>query len=373
MDRKPIVFGAPEYDDEMIISVIRCIKSGWWGAGKLCAQVENELRRLTWATHCVMVGSGSAALHASLIACDIGPGDEVITTPITYAATVNAIELVGAKPVLADIDLSTGNLSVEAVRDAVGPNTAAILPVHLAGRPCDMESIMLIAKISGLLVIEDAAHAIGAKIEGCHVGTFGHANAFSFNYSKNLAAPEAGAILTDSQEVALIAKRFAHCGEESTAWERFNGRGNSSIVSNGMNYRPTDIAAAMLLPQLARFDEIALGRARVWKAYDDGLENVPVLKPAPIPPWMVHARHLYQIRVPDQSSFRTSMRAAGVFTGVHYKPIHLQPYYQAKYGYKEGAFPNAEDFGRTTVSLPLSSKLSDQDIEAVVAAIKASI
>lgn len=373
MDRKPIVFGEPEYDEEIVASVARCIRSKWWGAGKLCSQVENALKRLTDASQCVLVGSGSAALHCSLIAADIGPGNEVITTPITYAATVNAIELVGAKPVFVDIDLETGNMDPDAVSAAIGPNTAAILPVHLAGRPCDMDNIIALARFNGVLVIEDAAHAIGAKIRGQSVGTFGLSSAFSFNYSKNLAAPEAGAVLTNSNEVAQIAKQFAYCGEESTAWERFNGLGSSSIVSGGTNYRPTDIAAAMLLPQLRRFDEVSLRRSLVWEAYDQGLAGLPIHKPASIQPDITHAKHLYQIRVPERDSFRNAMKGFGVFTGVHYKPLHLQPYYREKYGYKEGAFPHAEEFGRTTVSLPLSSRLSYTDIELVVEAVKKSL
>lgn len=360
----------------MVESVASCIRSGWWGAGPMCDRVETEIRKLTGSAHCVMVASGSAALHAALFSAKIGPGDEVITTPLTYAATANAIEMVGAKTVFADIDERTGNIDPAAVAAAVGPRTVAILPVHLAGRPCDMDALLCIAGQKGLLVLEDAAHAIGARSRGRHAGTHGFAGVFSFNYSKNVAAPEAGALITDSENIARAARSFSHCGEEKTTWERFKERSLAAIVSKGVNYRPTDLAAAMLLPQLARLDLILLGRARVWRTYDEAFEDSPFGLPEAVPPGMTHAMHLYQIRLPDgvdRDSFRQAMGAWGVGTGVHYRPLHLEPYYREKYGQKEGSFRSAEAFGRKTVSLPLSPKLSDADIRRVIQAARSAL
>lgn len=372
----PIVFGKPEWDESVIEAVSSCIRSGWWGAGALCEKVEQELCRLTGAAHCVMVGSGTAALHSALVASKIGPGEEVITSPITYAATVQAIEMVGATPVFADIDPETGNLDPSAVLAAVGPDTAAILPVHLAGRPCDMAAIMAIAEMKGLIVLEDAAHAIGASVFGRHAGRYGFAGAFSFNYSKNVCSPEGGAIITDSWYTANAVRSFAHCGEEQTSWERFKGKGNMRIVSQGTNYRPTDISAAMILPQFGRLGELMSGRAKVWEKYNDLLKDtslIPGLKlPAGIPEGMTHAMHLYQVRLPedlDRGIFRQAMRAHGVGTGIHYSALHLEPYYRKKHG----SFKNAEEFGRTTVSIPLSSKFTNAQIEHVAWAVKSAL
>lgn len=373
MLRKQISFGEPAHDEEIIAAAVACLKSGWWGSGKICADIEDHLKKLIGTSDCVTVSSGTAALHSALVAADIGHGDDVITTPMTYAATAHAIELVGAKPVFVDIDPETGNIDPQAITAALGPHTAAILPVHFAGRPCDMTAIMEIARFHGLLVIEDCAHAIGARIEGRHVGTFGLAGAFSFNYTKNVAAPSGGAVVSNSPEVAKGVKHFAYCGEERTAWERFIGKGDSSIISLGTNYRPTDLTSSIILPQLRRIDEIAVKRAWIWETYDRGLKDVPIGRPPPVLPGIIHARHLYQIRVSDRTLFRNRMKALGVLTGVHYKALHLEPYYQEKYGYKEGSLLNAEEFGRTTVSLPLSCKLTEEEVEAVIKAVKASI
>lgn len=220
MVRKEIVFGEPYFDEEIIDSAVRCLKSGWWGSGQICEEVSSNLKRIVGTPECVMVSSGTSALHSALVALGIEAGDEIITTPMTYAATAHAIELAGAKPVFVDVEPETANIDPEAISSAIGSRTAAILPVHFAGRPCDMTAIMEIARFHGLMVIEDCAHAMGARIDGRHVGTFGLAGAFSFNCAKNISSPSGGAVLTHSAEIARVVKQFAYCGEEKSSRER---------------------------------------------------------------------------------------------------------------------------------------------------------
>lgn len=374
---KRIVYGAPEPTEDMIKAVSDVIRSGWWGAGALCERLEDRLKKATDAPYAVAVSSGSAALHSILYAAGIGPGDEVVTTPITYAATAHAIELVGAVPVFSDIDPGTGNLDPDAASAAITRRTAAILAVHLYGRPFDAR-FRGMALSKKLLLVEDAAHAVGASLDGLSAGSMGAAAAFSFNYQKNVAAAEAGAITTGRAAIAATARRFAHNGEKHTSWERYNGKLPSSIVSLGTNYRPNDISAAMILCGLSRFGEIQRGRERVWDLYDRILQDadVPVVRPAPIPPGMVHARHIYNILLPDgvdRSGVRKKLAAAGVGTGVHYSPLHLEPHYRLKYGRKPGELPHAEKLGLSTLSLPLSPSMPDLDVERVVSALAKSI
>jgi dTDP-4-amino-4,6-dideoxygalactose transaminase len=370
---KRIVYGAPAPTEEMVAAVSKVIRSGWWGAGALCERVEKELTKLTGSPFAVAVSSGSAALHSILFAAGIKPGDEVVTTPLTYAATAHAIELVGATPVFAEIDPLTGNLDPRAVEAAITPRTTAILAVHLYGRPFD-PGIVDAALVHGLLLVEDAAHALGASLDGVPVGSFGHAAAFSFNYQKNVSAAEAGALVTRSGDTFEKARRFAHNGEEHTTWERYKLKLAPCIVSVGTNYRPNDIAAAMVLQGLFKFEEIRKGRERVWAAYDQTLSDLPVLRPAPIPENMVHARHIYNVRLPvDRTEVQRAMSEAGIGTGIHYKPLHLEPYYREKYGHKEGELPLAEAFGRCTLSLPMSPSMPEEDVARVAAWLERSI
>lgn len=362
---KKLVFGAPEPTEDMVKAVSEVIRSGWWGAGVTCERLEDRLRKATAAPYAVATSSGSAALHSILFAAGIGPGDEVVTTPITYAATAHAIELCGAKPVFAEIDPLTGNLDPKAAEAAVTHKTAAILVVHLYGRPCDMDAFRA-ASMRNLLLVEDAAHAVGASYKGTAAGSLGDAAAFSFNYQKNVAAAEAGAITTSRVAIAIGARRFCHNGEKHTTWERYTKKLAPEIVSVGTNYRPNDIAAAMVLEGLSRFGETQWGRARVWKAYDQYLEPLPVIRPAPVPDDMVHARHIYNVRLPvDRGEVQRKLSAAGIGTGIHYKPLHLEPYYRDKYGFKEGMLPLAEAWGRSTLSLPLSPSFGLDDVERV--------
>jgi dTDP-4-amino-4,6-dideoxygalactose transaminase len=370
---KRIVYGAPTPTEEMVAAVSEVIRSGWWGAGDLCEQLEGMLRAVTRAPYAVSVSSGSAALHSILMGAGVGLGDEVVTTPITYAATAHAIGLAGARPIFAEIDPVTGNLDPKAAEAAIRPRTAAILAVHLYGRPFDPRLIEICSR-KHILLIEDAAHAVGASTGGMMAGSMGDAAAFSFNYQKNVAAAEAGALTTRHAHISAAARQFAHNGEKNTTWERYKGKLEPSIVSLGTNYRPNDISAAMTLDGFSRFSEIQANRERIWKAYDRHLEAVPVVPPARVPPGMIHARHIYNVRVPvDRMEVQRKLSAAGIGSGIHYKPVHLEPYYREKYGHKGGELPFAEAFGKSTLSLPMSPSLTDQDVERVALELSKSI
>lgn len=362
---KRIVFGAPEPSEDIVKAVSEVIRSGWWGAGVMCERLEERLRKATAAPYAVATSSGSAALHSMLVAAHIGPGDEVVTTPITYAATIHAIELAGAKPVFAEVDPMSGNLDPGAAEAVCTPRTAAILGVHLYGRPFDMKFRELASR-KKILLLEDAAHAVGASMHGLPAGSIGDAAAFSFNYQKNVAAAEAGALTTSRVAIAIGARRFCHNGEKNTTWERYTQKLGPSIVSLGTNYRPNDIFAAMVLQGLSNFGETQRGRERAWNAYDRRLEQLPIIRPPAIPTGMVHARHIYNVRLPvDRNEVQRQLSEAGIGTGIHYKPVHLEPYYREKYGFKEGMLPIAEAFGRSTLSLPLSPSLSLEDVDRV--------
>ena len=368
---KPIVFGAPEPTPDLEQAVIGVLRSGWWGAGSVSEEVERRLEQLTGAKYAVLVSSGTAALHSILAAAGISPGDEVVTTPMTYAATAHAIELCGARPVFAEIDPLTGALDPRAAESKIGPRTTAILPVHLYGRPCNMEAFREIADRKKILFVEDAAHALGASIRGIQAGTVGIAGALSFNYQKNVAAAEGGAVLTNESKIAVRARQFAHQGESKTTYERYKDHVSSQVVMLGANYRPTDIGAAMIKVGLSRFTQIQGGRLRAWDAYQEHLADLPVVRPLPIGPKIMHGVHLYQIRVPvPREELREALQSQGIGTGVHYRALHLEPYYRERYGHREGEFPLAEEFGKTTLSLPLSSSMTEEDVVRVAGALR---
>ncbi|MBZ0158662.1 DegT/DnrJ/EryC1/StrS family aminotransferase [Candidatus Methylomirabilis sp.] len=375
--KEPIVFGAPYLDDDMIAEVVACLRSGWWQAGPRVERLEAEVKRRTGAKHCVAVSSATAGIHLVLMALKIDQStervDEVVTSPICWASVPGAIELAGAQPVFADVDPRTGNLDPHAVAGAITPHTRAILPVHLAGRTCDMDAIMEIAQRHSIPVVEDASHAFGASWKGRATGTFGVAGVFSFNRAKNIAAAEGGAVITNDEHLASAVRLLAHGGVSRGSWERFSFARDYEVVSAGLNCKMPDLAAAMLLPQLARFEEFQTKRATLWTLYDSMLRHLPISQP---PRWgerSVHAMHLYQVRLPaaiDRDQVRARMWEGGIGTGIHYRPLHQEPYYGNSLG---SSLPGAEEFGRTTLSLPFSVRVTEADVLAVSQALEEAL
>jgi len=373
-----IVFGKPQILEADILEVVETIRSGWLGTGPKTALFEEKFRNYTHAPYAVAVNSCTAALFLALTIADIGPGDEVITTPITFSATANVIEHRGARPVFADVDRTTGLINLEALKSVVSPRTKAILPVHLAGRMCDMAAIMEFAHSQGLLVIEDAAHALESEKSGQHAGTFADFGAFSFYPTKSLTTAEGGMLCTSRQEWAEKARRMRLHGIDTDAWRRYSESGfrTYDTIEPGYKFNLPDLNAALGLHQFERLNRNLKHREVIWSIYRQGLSEIPGVK---IPPETqaqneIHARHLFSVHIDPQvtgvtsDEMMTRLHKLSIGTGIHYHAIHLMQYYREKYGYQRGQFPNAEWISDTTLSLPLAASMTIQDAEYVVKA-----
>lgn len=376
-----LVFGAPAIEEAEIEEVISSMKTGWLGTGPKVAQFENDFKVYVGSKHAVAVNSCTAALHLSMLAAGLRPGDEVITTPLTFCATVNSIIHAGATPVLADIDPVTMNIDPEQVAAQITPRTRAIIPVHFAGRPCEMNIFCDLAKESNLTIIEDCAHAIETEYKGRKVGTFGDFGSFSFYVTKNIMTGEGGMILTNSEEYAARLKVFALHGMSKDAWKRFGDEGykHYQVVECGFKYNMMDLQGAIGIHQLRRIEPYWLRRQAIWKRYNEAFAELPIDLPAPSEPDTRHAYHLYTILIDEtrtgisRDSFLNAMTAENIGVGVHYLSIPEHPYYQKTFGWRAEDYPNAMRIGRQTVSLPISAKLTDIDIEDVILAVKKSI
>ncbi len=385
MDHSPVrskenflVFGAPQIEESEILEVVDSMRSGWLGTGPKAARFESDFMAYKNATHAIAICSCTAALHLAILAANIGPGDEVITTPMTFCATVNAIIHSGATPVLADIDPATLNIDPAAIKAAITPRTRAIIPVHFAGRPCDMDTICDIAARHNLTIIEDCAHAIETTYKGHHTGSFGDFGCFSFYATKNVATGEGGMITAKSEPLAARIKMLALHGMTKDAWNRFSDEGYKHyyVVEAGFKYNMPDLTAAIGIHQLARVEANLVRREQIWQAYDDAFANLPVTTPAPAEPDTRHARHLYTILIDpahagiSRDDFLTLITRENIGAGVHYLAIPEHPLYQKRYGWRPDDFPHALAIGRHTVSLPISPKLSDNDVADVITAVR---
>jgi dTDP-4-amino-4,6-dideoxygalactose transaminase len=373
-----LVFGAPQIQNAEIEAVLKVMETGWLGTGPRVAQFEEEFRKYKGAGFAVALNSCTAALHLSLLASGVKPGDEVITTPLTFCATVNAIIHSGATPVLADVDPLAMNIDPREIEARITPRTRAILPVHFAGRACQMDAIMKIARKHGLMVIEDCAHAIETKFQGQHVGTFGDFGCFSFYVTKNVVTGEGGMVLTRREPDAGRIKVLGLHGMSKDAWKRFSDEGykHYQVVAPGFKYNMMDLAAAIGVEQLRRVDVNWRKRKKVWETYNKAFSGLPIKTPADPEPGNVHAFHLYTIQVnPDtagitRDEFLTGMTKQNIGVGVHYQSVPEHPYYQQALGWQPEDHPHAMKIGRETVSLPISAKLTDQDVDDVITAVK---
>ena len=373
-----LVFGAPNIGEEEIREVMDSLRSGWIGTGPKVERFEEQFRCYVGARHAVAVNSCTAALHLALVVSGIGPGDEVITTSLTFAATANAIIHSGATPVLVDCDAATGLIDPERVAAAVTPRTRAIVPVHLHGRPCDMDAILAVAGRHGLLIIEDAAHAVEAAYHGRKVGTIGHLTCFSFYVTKNITTGEGGMVTTEDPALARQLKTYALHGMTSDAWKRFSASGyrHYDVAYPGFKYNMTDLQAAIGLHQLAKIGAWLVRRDAIWRRYSEAFGDLPLGLPAADDPETVHARHLYAVRIDaarvgcGRDEFMQRLHDLGIGTGVHYRPVHAHSYYRERFGYRDDDFPTATRVGDETLSLPLSSGLADADVADVIRAVR---
>ncbi len=373
-----LVFGSPLIEDDAIDEVVDSLRSGWLGTGPKVQRFEEMFREHLGSGYCAAVNSCTAGLHLSLAVLGIGPGDEVIVPTMTFCASANAVFYVGATPVFADVELATGNIDATKLEQRITPRTKAIMVVHFAGRPCDMDAVMDIAKRRGLYVVEDCAHAIETQYKGQMAGVIGDIAAFSFYVTKNICTGEGGMIATRDEDVLNQIKILALHGLSKDAWKRYSDDGykHYSVVSLGYKYNMMDIQAALGIRQMPRLAEYSRRRQNVWNAYQRAFADLPLARPPEAEPNTQHARHLYTIRI-DTDRLRATrdhvlnaLHAEGIGTGVHFIALHLQPFYRQGLGYRPGDFPVAEQISERTLSIPLSAKLTDQDVQDVISAVR---
>lgn len=375
-----IVFGSPLIEQAEVDEVVACMQSSWLGTGPRVAQFERDFGAYQTlpSTQVAAVNSCTAALHVSMVAAGLEAGSEVITTPLTFCATANAIIHAGLTPVLADIDASTQCIDPAAIEAAITPRTSAILPVHFAGRPCDMDAIMAIANKYGLAVIEDCAHAIETEYHGRKAGTFGDFGCFSFYATKNITTGEGGMIVGRNEALVARARILALHGMSKDAWHRFGDKGykHYQVVECGFKYNMMDLQAAIGIHQLARAESSWQRRQAIWSAYMKAFADLPIDLPTAVEDGTRHAFHLFTIQIKEnrtgisRDGFLDAMTASRIGTGVHYLSLAEHPYYQQRFGWQPEQWPNAMQIGRTTVSLPLSPKLTDAEVSRIVAAVR---
>ena len=368
-----LVYGSPQLLEAEIEEVLATLRSAWIGTGPRVARFEEAFGRYVGSPHSVAVHSCTAALHLAMVALDLAEGDEVVVPAMTFASTANAVLHAGARPVLADVDRETMCLTPEETERRITERTRAVIPVHFAGRPCRIEEIVELAQTLDLAVIEDCAHAIETL-----VADFG---AFSFYLTKNVVTGEGGMVTTDSEAHAARIKRLALHGLSADAWKRFSDEGfkHYEVVEPGFKYNMTDLQAALGLHQLARVEENLRRRRKIWAEYDRAFADLPVFLTPPEAPETRHARHLYTLLLDldrlsaSRDDVLLALHREKIGTGVHYRALHLHPYYRDAFGYSPGNFPNAEWISERTLSLPLSPKLADEDVESVIAAVKRTL
>jgi dTDP-4-amino-4,6-dideoxygalactose transaminase len=373
-----LVFGAPSFGDAERRAVLACLDSGWVGSGPRVADLEERFAAYVGAPAAVAVSSCTAALHLSLLALALPAGSEVVTSPMTFAATANAIVHAGLRPVFADCDPDTGCLDPAALERAITERTRAVLPVHFAGRPCDMDAIGRSAAAHDLAIVEDCAHAIESAIDGRHCGTFGALGCFSFYVTKNVTSVEGGMLVARDPAVAARLRRLALHGLSADAWRRYGDEGfvHYTVEEPGFKYNLTDLAASIALVQLECIEANAERRRALWDFYLRELAELPLALPPPVAAGVRHARHLFTCRVDPTRTKRTrdelvdALHRLRIGTGVHYAALHLHPWYRDRYGFAPGDFPHAEAFGARTFSIPLSPAVTDEDAADVVRALR---
>jgi len=376
--REYLVFGSPDIREEDIAEVVAALRSGWIGTGPRTSAFEEAFRRYVGAAHARALNSCTAALHLVMLVAGIGRGDEVITCPMTFAATLNAILHAGARPVLVDCEWPTGLMDPNRIESAVTSRTRAVVPIHLAGRPCDMDAVLDIAARHSLLVLGDAAHAIEARHGGRSVAVLGDAACFSFYVTKNVTTCEGGMVTTARREWAEGIERLGLHGQSKGAWKRFTDEGfrKYEIVEPGFKYNMTDLQAALGRHQLERVEQNLARREAIWRRYDEAFADLPLGTPLPPAPDTRHARHLYQLLIDPEKvgatrdEFQQALHQENIGTGIHYISAHLHHYYRTTFGYAPKDFPNAARLSEQTLSLPLSSKLTDRDVDDVIEAVR---
>ncbi len=384
-------FALPLIEDEEVQAVTEALRSGWITTGPRTKEFERAFAEFVGARHAVALNSCTAALHLALDAvgsaggrkqglAPIDSNSEVITTPFSFAATAEVVRYFGAKPVFVDIDRETLNIDPAQIEKALTPRTRAIIPVHYAGLPCDMDAILDIARSRNIAVIEDAAHALPATFRGTSVGALrSDVTCFSFYATKSITTGEGGMFVTDSDQYAERARVMSLHGISKDAWKRYTKSGSwrYEIVAPGYKYNMTDIAAAMGLAQLKKADAMRRRRQEIAETYDRAFLDVSglALPPRAIEQGTVHSHHLYVLRfdpdmfTKDRDFFIDELNKRGIGTSVHFIPLHIHPYYRDTYGYKPEDFPVTYEIYKKVLSLPIYPKMSDNDVMRVINAV----
>lgn len=367
----------PTISKETIDEVVRVLESGWLATGPLTQKFEAELSKYYAERKVACFTSATAGLHASLIAIGVKPGDEVITTPLTFVATANVIAMLGARPVFVDIERDSFNIDVKKIEAACTEKTKAIMPVHYAGLPVDLDPLYEIAKRRNLRVIEDAAHAFGTSYKGRRIGTFGDIQVFSFHPIKNMTSGEGGCVVLDSEsEMKTLGLQRFH-GIDRSIWDRFSKNGSTcyDVVFPGFKSNMSDIQAAIGLHQLEEVEMMNERRRHLANRYREAFSNMgDKLTMQGIPQYdFVHSGHLFPVCLVDSNKrddFMSFLKENSVGTTPYYTPLHLFSYYQKEFGFKKGDFPEAEYVGERIVCLPLYYALQESDQDYIIEMVK---
>ncbi|RAO96709.1 hypothetical protein M388_13105 [Mesotoga sp. Brook.08.YT.4.2.5.4.] len=371
-----IPYGRQWIDEDDISAVAKVLQSDWLTQGPDIEEFEKEIAEYVGAKYAVAFSSGTSALHGAMFAAGIGPGDEIITSPITFVATSNSAIYLGARPRFVDIDLKTYCIDTAKIEEAITPNTKVIAPVDLAGYPVNIETIMGIARRHNVVVVEDSAHALGAKRNGKMVGTGADMSLFSFHPVKHITTGEGGAITTDNEEFYKKMKIFVTHGitKDPALLQRNDGPWYYEMQELGFNYRLTDFQCALGLSQLKKIEGFLDRRNEIASMYNEAFKDIEglVMPPKPEQYSSRHAYHLYPILVTktDRKEAYIKLREMGIFAQVHYIPVHLQPYYRNNYGFKKGDYPNAEYYYEHELSIPMYPKMKNEEVNYVIQSIK---
>lgn len=374
-----IPIARPDIGQEEIDEVVDTLRSGWLVYGRKTQRFEQAFAEFVGAPHAVGVSSCTAGMHLALLALGVGPGDEVITTPLTFAATANVIVHVGATPVLADICADDLNIDPAEIERRITPRTRAIMPVHYAGQPYRMDEVLDIARRHNLRVIEDAACAVGSRYRGRPVGSFGDCAVFSFYAIKNMTTSEGGMLTTAGTELAEQVSVLRNQGMDANAWNRYaeGGMPFYTVSTPGFNYRMTDLQASIGLGQLPKLPAFNRRRAELAALYDAMFAELAAVEPPVVRTEVETNWYIYVIRLnegcPPRNEVVDRLRAKGIGTAVHYLPVHYHPYYRERYGFQRGDFPVAEAEFERIISIPLFPQMTEGDVERVVGAVRESV
>lgn len=373
----PLRFGVPFIGQEEIDSVVEVLKSGWITTGPKTQEFEEKFSHYVGAKHAIALTSCTDAMELSLVVAGIGKEDEVITSPMTFASTANVIIHRGATPVFVDIKPDTLNIDPSKIERHITPRTKAIMPVHYAGQPCEMDEIEDIARLYGLYVIEDAAHAIGAEYKNKKIGSISDFTAFSFHVQKVITTAEGGMVTTDNDGWAKELRTMRLHGMTKDAWVRIsNSQVHYDVVYPGYKCNMTDIQSAMGLAQLDKLESFISVRQEYAKIYDSAFQQMPEISTIKRIDNIRHAETMYVILLNletlkiNRDEFVQCLQAENIYCAVHFKPVHLHSYYRETYGYKHGDYPNAERAFNRVISLPFSPKLTEEDVYDVIEAVQ---